>query len=222
MTHEREGEDGPLIEHRHKTVDAMYVVEQRVSHFLMGLLLIGTMTGPLQVVLHTIPRALFVGVFFVVGWGSIEGNGITQKFLFLLKEHRFVDPNEPLLKVKKRKILLFLSFQILGVGLSVALSQTIGAIGFPVIILSLIPVRWNLYPKWFSKEELSIMDAPTANSDVVLASLGGRPELPEETRDRELRRRRNVGGETASPNESNGSATSDGVEGRTDDSKKIE
>ena len=33
----------------------------------MGLALIGTMTGPLLVVLHTMPTALFAGVFFVVG-----------------------------------------------------------------------------------------------------------------------------------------------------------
>jgi hypothetical protein len=33
----------------------------------MGLALIGTMTGPLLVVLHTMPLALFAGVFFVVG-----------------------------------------------------------------------------------------------------------------------------------------------------------
>lgn len=43
------------------------VIEQRVSHFLMGLAIIGTMTGPLLVVLNLIPRALFGGVFFVVG-----------------------------------------------------------------------------------------------------------------------------------------------------------
>ena len=34
---------------------------------MMGLAIIGTMTGPLLVVLHTIPRSLFAGVFLVVG-----------------------------------------------------------------------------------------------------------------------------------------------------------
>lgn len=33
----------------------------------MVLAIIGTITGPLLVVLHTMPRALFAGVFFVVG-----------------------------------------------------------------------------------------------------------------------------------------------------------
>ena len=54
---------------RRPEVVATYVVEQRVSHFLMGLALIGTMTGPLLTVLSTMPTAVFAGVFFVVGVG---------------------------------------------------------------------------------------------------------------------------------------------------------
>jgi boron transporter len=59
-----EGEDAEI---RRPIVEAIAVVEQRVSHFLMGLLLIGTTTGPLLKVLGTMPRAVFAGVFFVVG-----------------------------------------------------------------------------------------------------------------------------------------------------------
>lgn len=57
--------DGQEI--RQLDVIADSVVEQRISHFLMGLAIIGTMTGPLLVVLNLIPIALFGGVFFVVG-----------------------------------------------------------------------------------------------------------------------------------------------------------
>lgn len=61
---EEDGEHGEI----HKPlVEATAVVEQRVSHFLMGLALIGTMTGPLLIVLHTMPAAVFGGVFFIVG-----------------------------------------------------------------------------------------------------------------------------------------------------------
>lgn len=60
-------EEGEGTEIRRPIVRATSVVEQRVSHFLMGLALIGTMTGPLLIVLHTMPDALFAGVFFVVG-----------------------------------------------------------------------------------------------------------------------------------------------------------
>ena len=57
--------DGDEI--RKPVVEATAVVEQRVSHFLMGLAIWGTMTGSLLTVLSTIPAAVFAGVFFVVG-----------------------------------------------------------------------------------------------------------------------------------------------------------
>lgn len=59
-----EGEDADV---RRPIVKATAVVEQRISHFVMGLALIGTMTGPLLIVLHTMPLAVFAGVFFIVG-----------------------------------------------------------------------------------------------------------------------------------------------------------
>ena len=58
-------EDG--LEIRRQEIVAESVVEQRVSHFLMGLAIIGSMPGPILIVLNLIPRALFAGVFFVVG-----------------------------------------------------------------------------------------------------------------------------------------------------------
>jgi len=122
-------EEGEGNEIRRPIVRAASVVEQRISHFLMGLGIIGTMTGPLLIVLHTMPRALFSGVFFVVGWGSIETNGITQKLIFLCSEERFIQRGEPLLQVRRRKIWLYLLCQIIGVAAPVAISQTIAAIG---------------------------------------------------------------------------------------------
>lgn len=165
--------------HQKSTV-ALYVTEQRISHFLMGLALVGTMTGPLLTVLQTMPRAIFAGVFFIVGSGGILGNPIVERFLFLFKEHRFINPGDPLLKVRERKIGLFIFWQLLGYAMSVAISQTIAAIGFPVIITALIPFRTYMIPKMFSAEELSILDALTADADVVLASLGGKPVMREE------------------------------------------
>ncbi|GAB7350870.1 hypothetical protein MBLNU459_g1391t4 [Dothideomycetes sp. NU459] len=204
-THESEYGNGELVEHHRKSIVAEKVVEQRISHFLMGLAIIGTMTGPLLVVLHTMPRCLFAGVFFVVGWGSIEGNGITKKVIFLIKEHRFIDPAEPLLRVPRKKIMLFLLLQILGVGFSVAISQTIGAIGFPVIIISLIPLRWVVMPHLFTRRELAVMDALTADSDVVLSSLGGKPVMPEVRLEREKKGLRNESAEEGHSDSGNAS-----------------
>ena len=67
---------------RRKGVKADSVVEQRVSHFLMGLAIIGTMTGPLLVVLNLIPEALFAGVFFVVGVSLSQLQGVRADDVF--------------------------------------------------------------------------------------------------------------------------------------------
>lgn len=64
-----EKKDGGEI--RKPFVEATAVVEQRVSHFLMGMAIWGTMTGPLLTVLHVMPAAVFAGVFFVVGVSSL-------------------------------------------------------------------------------------------------------------------------------------------------------
>ncbi|KAF3038273.1 hypothetical protein E8E12_001553 [Didymella heteroderae] len=165
--------DGDEI--RHPEVEATAVVEQRVSHFLMGMAIWGTMTGPLLTVLSTMPAAVFAGVFFVVGWGSIENNGILAKFWYLNSEKRFIDPKNPLNAVPRRKIWLYIGLQALGVACTVAISQTIAAIGFPVLIIALIPLRTFLMPKWFSEHELVALDALTANNPAVLVSFGGTP-----------------------------------------------
>ena len=49
-----------------------------------------------------------------------------------------------------------------------------------MIMTALIPLRWKILPRIFNAEEFHIMDAPTANNTVVLASLGGKPRVPED------------------------------------------
>ena len=53
-----------------------------------------------------------------------------------------------------------------------AISQTIAAIGFPIIILLMIPCRVYVVPKLFSGKDLALLDAPTANAPAVMVSLG--------------------------------------------------
>jgi hypothetical protein len=187
--------DDTLVRRYHKKVEAVQVREQRVSHFLMCLALIGCMTGPLLIVLHTMPLGLFGGVFFVVGWSGIPGFNITQNLLYCMSETRFTDPNDPRNTLSKRRILYYTSFQLIGVAISVAISQTIAAIGFPVIITALIPLRWCILPRIFTEHELMVLDSPTADSDVVLCSMGGQPERPEVRMAKDRRKQRGEDGE---------------------------
>ena len=64
-----------------------------------------------------------------IQWAGLEGSGILAKILYLIKEPRFVQPDEPLLQVPKKKVGLYLFWQIFGVTATVGISQTIAAIG---------------------------------------------------------------------------------------------
>lgn len=150
-----------------------HVVEQRVSNFAQGLLTLGTMTGPLLIVLHLIPQGVMAGLFFIMGVQALQGNGITQKLIFLAEDKKFTSASNPLKRIERRSaIWVFVAIELFGFGATFAITQTIAAIGFPVIILLLIPVRSFLLPKWFSREELAALDGPTA-SPFTMESVGG-------------------------------------------------
>ena len=151
-----------------------HVVEQRVSNLAQGLLTLGTMTGPLLVVLHLIPQGVLAGLFFIMGVEALLENGITLKILFLLRDHTLTpSATEPLKRIRrKRAIYYFVTIELLGFAATFAITQTIAAIGFPVFILLLVPIRTFLMPRYFSQEELNILDAPTA-SPFTMESVGG-------------------------------------------------
>ncbi|KAK4047473.1 hypothetical protein OIV83_005385 [Microbotryomycetes sp. JL201] len=154
------------------------LVEQRVDHLIMGLLILGTMSRPLLVVLGLMSRAMFAGIFIVVGWGSVEGNAVVHKTLFLLRDPKLTPVDHPLLTLSKKAIIKFVLIQWFFFAATIAVSENIAGISFPVVITILIPLRVYLVPRLFTPHELAVLDAPTANSEAVLVSLGG-PLQPE-------------------------------------------
>ena len=166
-----ESESGASKGHTVRVVD--HVVEQRVSNLAQGLLTLGTMSGPLLIVLHLIPQGVLAGLFFIMGVQALEGNGITLKILYLCRDENLTPASDPLSRIqRKQAIWYFVALELIGFGATFAITQTIAAIGFPIIILLLIPVRTFLLPKYFTKEELSLLDAPTA-SPFTMESVGG-------------------------------------------------
>lgn len=158
-----------------------HVVEQRVSNFAQGLLTLGTMSGPLLIVLHLIPQGVMAGLFFIMGVQALQGNGITQKLIFLAQDKDFTPGSNPLKRLDRRlAIWVFVLVELVGFGATFAITQTIAAIGFPVIILLLIPFRSFIMPLWFSREELGVLDAPTA-SPFTMESVGGTYGLEEDS-----------------------------------------
>jgi boron transporter len=169
-------------EHKGKTETVVdYIVEQRASNLAQGLLILGTMSGPLLVLLHLIPEAVLSGLFFVMGIQALEANGITKKLLFLANDRSHTPASEPLKRIQRRAaVWVFLGVELLGFGATFAITQTIAAVGFPVFILLLIPVRTFLLPRYFTEEELLILDAPTA-SPFTMESVGGSYGVPSDT-----------------------------------------
>jgi len=157
----------------HLVTETTHVVEQRFSNLAQGLLTLGTMTGPLLVCLHLVPHGVLAGLFFVMGIQALEANGITNKLLFLGRDKALTPPNHPLLKIRRRRaVWFFVAVELVGFGATFAITQTIAAVGFPVFIMALIPVRTLLLPRWFTEEELSVLDEPTA-SPFTMESCGG-------------------------------------------------
>lgn len=157
----------------HYEFKATHVVEQRVSNLAQGLLTLGTMSGPLLVVVHLIPQGVLAGLFFIMGFQALEANGITAKILFLLRDVSLTPGGHPLKQIPRRAaVWLFVGVELLGFGATFAITQTVAAVGFPIFILLLIPVRAVLLPRWFTPQELSILDGPTA-SPFTMESVGG-------------------------------------------------
>lgn len=169
-------EGGEFKGHPRNAVHARvtHVVEQRVSNLAQGLLTLGTMTGPLLVVIHLIPQAVLAGLFFVMGIQALEGNGITAKILFLVRDVSLTPRSHPLKQLSRGQwpIWCFVAVELIAFGATFAITQTVAAVGFPVFILLLIPVRAWLLPRVFTDEELSTLDGPTA-SPFTMESVGG-------------------------------------------------
>ena len=150
-----------------------HVVEQRLSNLAQGLLTLGTMSGPLLIVLHQIPQAVLAGLFFIMGIQALRANGITLKAVYLCNDKHLTSGSEPFSHIRRQQaIWYFIALELVGFGATLAITQTIAAIAFPVFIFLLIPVRAFLLPRYFSSEELSILDAPAA-SPWTMESVGG-------------------------------------------------
>jgi len=121
--------------------------------------------------MHCAP--VIVSHSWYMGADALQGNGITRKILYFFRDKTLTPTDEPLRRVRQSRILLFVAVQLAGFGATFAVTQTIAAIGFPVIIFLMIPVRTLVIPRLpFTEEELAILDGPTA-SPFTMESVGG-------------------------------------------------
>ncbi|SCU96655.1 LADA_0H02058g1_1 [Lachancea dasiensis] len=154
---------------RDKTGDVVRCVEQRFTNTVQGLMTLATMSRPLLVCLGQIPQAVLAGLFFIMGLNGLLNNAIVGRICFLITDPSKLDPGEPLSRVPLRKFLIFLALSLAGFAAEFSITNTVGAIGFPIVLLLTVIVSL-FFPKWFTPDELSILDANVAE-DFTLKNL---------------------------------------------------
>ncbi|KAL7420587.1 hypothetical protein Q5752_004538 [Cryptotrichosporon argae] len=159
------------------------VVEQRVSNLAQGCLCLILMTKPFEHVLGLIPKGVLAGLFWYMGTDALLGSGVTEKLLYLARERAATPADHPLHAVRASRIALFTAIELVGFGATFAITQTIAAIGFPVIIMLLVPVRALLVPRLgFTPDELAILDGPVASPFTMESVTGHRGRAPSPSR----------------------------------------
>jgi hypothetical protein len=63
-----------------------------------------------------------------MGADALQGNGITAKLLFLIRDKTLTSPHDPLHKVRKSRLLMFVTVQLMGFGTTFAITQTMGTL----------------------------------------------------------------------------------------------
>jgi hypothetical protein len=79
-----------------------------------------------------------------MGVDALLANGMTHKIKYLLQDKHLTSRRDPLRKVRKSRIWLFLAVQLIGFGATFAITQTIG--GLIYIINTSLPGSPNIPP----------------------------------------------------------------------------
>ncbi|ODQ66334.1 hypothetical protein NADFUDRAFT_73580 [Nadsonia fulvescens var. elongata DSM 6958] len=157
-----------------------HVVEQRVSNFVQGLLILGTMSGPLLIVLGLVPQCVLAGLFWVMGFTGLQGNGVTNKLIYIFTDKRYIPQDHPLNSVKKTwYFYAFVVLELIAFGFEFGITQTVAAVGFPGVLLFFAAVAVT-FPYWIPHEILTVLDEPTAE-EFIMANLNITP--PEDDSD---------------------------------------
>lgn len=150
------------------------VVEQRVSNTIQGPIFLLFMTAPFLSILALIPRAALAGLFFIMALQAYCSNGLTHTLLFLMRDRQHpTSQHDPLRTIRRRgAVWKFLCFQLVGFAATLAVTETLGAIAFPAVIVAMVPVRACVLPRYFGAEELAVLDRAVA-SEFTAESFGG-------------------------------------------------
>ncbi|XP_075428761.1 solute carrier family 4 member 11 isoform X2 [Ascaphus truei] len=149
------------VEHGHIYETIVSVKETRLTS-LVANILVGLSLFLLPFPLQWIPKPVLYGLFLFIALTSIDGSQLFERVALLLKEQTAYPPTHYIRRVPQRKIHYFTGLQVLqlvilcGFGMSpLPYMKMI----FPLIMIGMIPIRYNLLPKIIESKYLDAMDA---------------------------------------------------------------
>ncbi|KAM3937998.1 solute carrier family 4 member 11 isoform 5-T5 [Leptodactylus fuscus] len=149
------------VEHGHIYETIVSVKETRLTS-LVANILVGLSLFLLPFPLQWIPKPVLYGLFLYIALTSIDGSQLFERVALLLKEQTAYPPTHYIRRVPQRKIHYFTGLQVLqlvilcGFGMSpLPYMKMI----FPLIMIGMIPIRYNLLPKIIESKYLDAMDA---------------------------------------------------------------
>ena len=148
--------------------NVLHVQETRLTHFFIHAL-VGVAILFLNE-LRVIPVPVLYGVFLFMGLASLPTNQFWCRFTYWFMDTRKY-PDTPFTKwMPRKKLHMFTGIQVfLFVSLMVFRSIQVIAIAFPIVVKACIPIRMYLLPKWFTEEELCLLDAEDEDIDRLVA-----------------------------------------------------
>ncbi|XP_078574678.1 solute carrier family 4 member 11-like [Branchiostoma floridae x Branchiostoma japonicum] len=128
-----------------------------LSHILIGLSLL-LLPSPL----NYIPQAVLNGLFLFMAVSSLTGNQLFERLMLLVTEQSAYPPNHYIRRVPLGKIHMWSLCQVLQLGLLCGLGFApliYLEMVFPLVILSLMPIRHILMPRILDPKYIEALDA---------------------------------------------------------------
>ncbi|XP_068843376.1 solute carrier family 4 member 11 isoform X2 [Capricornis sumatraensis] len=149
------------VENGHIYETIVNVKETRLTS-LGASVLVGFSLLLLPFPLQWIPKPVLYGLFLYLALTSIDGNQLFQRMVLLLKDQTSYPPTHYIRRVPQRKIHYFTGLQVLQLLLLCAFGMSpllYMKMVFPLIMIAMIPIRYNVLPQIIEAKYLDAMDA---------------------------------------------------------------
>uniref|UniRef100_A0A4W2D955 Solute carrier family 4 member 11 n=1 Tax=Bos indicus x Bos taurus TaxID=30522 RepID=A0A4W2D955_BOBOX len=149
------------VENGHIYETIVNVKETRLTS-LGASILVGFSLLLLPFPLQWIPKPVLYGLFLYLALTSIDGNQLFQRMVLLLKDQTSYPPTHYIRRVPQRKIHYFTGLQVLQLLLLCAFGMSpllYMKMVFPLIMIAMIPIRYNVLPQIIEAKYLDAMDA---------------------------------------------------------------